>query len=98
MKEQGYTLEQILRKIDGLLISRDLKAKLKDFIRAHWDDEGEGVFRMMQAQDSEGGVVDILIGVGLLAVATYLYLNDPRGGDDEDDWPPGNGGGPGNGP
>lgn len=44
MKEQGYTLEQILRKIDGLLISRDLKAKLKDFIRAHWDDEGEGVF------------------------------------------------------
>ncbi len=43
MKEQGYTLEQILRKIDGLLISRDLKAKLKDFIRNHWDDEGEGV-------------------------------------------------------
>ena len=44
MKEQGYSLEQILRKIDGLLISRDLKAKLKDFIRDHWDDEGEGVF------------------------------------------------------
>ncbi len=44
MKEQGYSREQILRKIDGLLISRDLKAKLKDFIRTHWDDEGEGVF------------------------------------------------------
>ena len=44
MKEQGYSREQILRKIDGLLISRDLKAKLKDFIRDHWDDEGEGVF------------------------------------------------------
>ena len=62
---------------------------------------------MRQEHDSEGGVVDILIGVGLLAVATYLYLNDPRGGDDEDDWSPGddeddwspgNGGGPGNGP
>ena len=44
MKEQGYSLEQILRKINGLLISRDLKAKLKDFIRDHWDDKGEGVF------------------------------------------------------
>ena len=62
---------------------------------------------MMQAQDSEGGIVDVLIGVGLLAAAVYLYLNDPRGGDDEDDWPddndeddwpPGNGGGSGNGP
>ena len=53
---------------------------------------------MMQAHNSEGGIVDILIGVGLLAAAVYLYLNDPRGGDDGDDWPPGNGGGPGNGP
>ena len=52
---------------------------------------------MMQEYDSEGGIVDVLIGVGLLAAAVYLYMNDPRGGDDEDDWPPGNSGGPGNG-
>ncbi len=53
---------------------------------------------MMQEYDSAGGIGDVLIGVGLLAAAVYLYLNDPRGGDDEDDWPPENGGGPGNGP
>ena len=42
---------------------------------------------MMQEHDSEGGIVDILIGVGLLAAAVCLYMNDPRGGDDGDDGP-----------
>ena len=40
---------------------------------------------MTQEHDSEGGIVDILIGVGLLAAAVYLYINDPRGGDDDGD-------------
>ena len=40
MKEQGYSLEEVLRKIDSLFISRTLKAKLKDYIRRHWKNGG----------------------------------------------------------
>ena len=44
---------------------------------------------MMQEHDSEGGIVDILIVGGMIAVAAWLYVNDPRGGGDSDgeDWP-----------
>lgn len=44
MKRDGYTLKQILRKIDQLPISRDLKAKLRDYIRRHgdWGKDEEG--------------------------------------------------------
>ena len=44
MKRDGYTLEQVLRKIEYLMISSSLKAKLRDYIRRHWDDDEEGAF------------------------------------------------------
>ena len=37
MKAQGKTKGAILRQIDGYLISGSLKAKLKSYIRDHWD-------------------------------------------------------------
>ncbi len=38
LKAQGWTKEAVLREIEGYLISRSLKAKLKAYIRDHWDD------------------------------------------------------------
>ena len=42
---------------------------------------------MTQEPNGNGGIWDMLVTGGLLAAAVYLYLTDPRGGDDGDDWP-----------
>lgn len=40
MKEDGKTQDDILRAIEKLPISSTLKAKLKAYIRDHWDERG----------------------------------------------------------
>ena len=54
-----------------------------------YQSQNEGGIIMTQESNGNGGIWDMLVIGGLLVGAVYLYLNDPRGGDDEDDWPPG---------